>query len=146
MVAGRDEAADHELTAARRRQALELVSATRRRWRFLLERIDAALAPLRDALADLGLGHLRANLDERLTQEPDATLFRVLQDRTIRVSWKLEVRAPLERIFSGLAFAPLLGAIDATHRKVLRGRVFVALHMHAGDGNVHTNIPVNSDD
>ncbi|MFB0936865.1 MAG: DUF3400 domain-containing protein, partial [Propionivibrio sp.] len=24
--------------------------------------------------------------------------------------------------------------------------VFVALHMHAGDGNVHTNIPVNSDD
>ncbi|HEX8755088.1 MAG TPA: DUF3400 domain-containing protein, partial [Steroidobacteraceae bacterium] len=32
------------------------------------------------------------------------------------------------------------------HRRVLRGRVFVALHMHAGDGNVHTNIPVNSDD
>jgi Fe-S oxidoreductase len=29
---------------------------------------------------------------------------------------------------------------------VLHGRVFVALHMHAGDGNVHTNIPVNSDD
>jgi len=24
--------------------------------------------------------------------------------------------------------------------------VFIALHMHAGDGNVHTNIPVNSDD
>ncbi len=31
-------------------------------------------------------------------------------------------------------------------REVLRSRVFVALHMHAGDGNVHTNIPVNSDD
>ena len=28
----------------------------------------------------------------------------------------------------------------------MRSRVFVALHMHAGDGNVHTNIPVNSDD
>ena len=26
-----------------------------------------------------------------------------------------------------------------------KGRVLVALHMHAGDGNVHTNIPVNSD-
>src|SRR6185369_11849291 len=24
-------------------------------------------------------------------------------------------------------------------------RLFIALHMHAGDGNVHTNIPVNSD-
>ena len=32
------------------------------------------------------------------------------------------------------------------HKKILRERVFVALHMHAGDGNVHTNIPVNSDD
>ena len=29
---------------------------------------------------------------------------------------------------------------------MLKGRVWVALHMHAGDGNVHTNIPVNSDD
>ena len=28
----------------------------------------------------------------------------------------------------------------------LRSRVFIALHMHAGDGNVHTNLPVNSDD
>ncbi len=34
----------------------------------------------------------------------------------------------------------------AIQQRVLRGRVFVALHMHAGDGNVHTNIPVNSDD
>jgi FAD/FMN-containing dehydrogenase len=34
-------------------------------------------------------------------------------------------------------------AVEAIHAEVLRGRVFVALHMHAGDGNVHTNIPVN---
>lgn len=34
----------------------------------------------------------------------------------------------------------------AIHGRVLKSRVFVALHMHAGDGNVHTNIPVNSDD
>ena len=33
----------------------------------------------------------------------------------------------------------------ASTSEVLRGRVWVALHMHAGDGNVHTNIPVNSD-
>jgi Fe-S oxidoreductase len=70
----------------------------------------------------------------------------LLQDRTIRVSWKTEVRAPLERIFSGAAFAPVLAECEAIHQRVLHGRVFVALHMHAGDGNVHTNIPVNSDD
>src|SRR5215211_4789136 len=39
----------------------------------------------------------------------------------------------------------MLQRLTAIHRDVLRGRVFVALHMHAGDGNVHTNIPVNSD-
>ena len=36
--------------------------------------------------------------------------------------------------------------MQAIHDRVLKSRVFVALHMHAGDGNVHTNIPVNSDD
>jgi Fe-S oxidoreductase len=61
------------------------------------------------------------------------------------VSWKSEVRAELHRIFVGADFAALLAACDATHARILRGRVFVALHMHAGDGNVHTNIPVNSD-
>jgi FAD/FMN-containing dehydrogenase len=43
------------------------------------------------------------------------------------------------------AFAPIVERIEADPQEVLRGRVFVALHMHAGDGNVHTNIPVNSD-
>ncbi|HEX7251013.1 MAG TPA: DUF3683 domain-containing protein [Burkholderiales bacterium] len=72
--------------------------------------------------------------------------FRNLQSHAERISWKTEVRAPLQAIFSGDAFRPVREALDAIHRRVLRGRVFVALHMHAGDGNVHTNIPVNSDD
>jgi Fe-S oxidoreductase len=70
----------------------------------------------------------------------------LLQDRTLRVSWKTEVRNELRRLFAGGPFAPLLADLEAVHRRVLRSRVFVALHMHAGDGNVHTNIPVNSDD
>ena len=53
---------------------------------------------------------------------------------------------PLARIFAGGPFAPVLAELEEIHQRVLRGRVFVALHMHAGDGNVHTNIPVNSDD
>jgi FAD/FMN-containing dehydrogenase/heterodisulfide reductase subunit C len=75
----------------------------------------------------------------------DAT-FPALQERSLIVSWKTELKAPLEEIFSGLAFAPVLSRCNAIHGEVLRSRVFVALHMHAGDGNVHTNIPVNSDD
>jgi FAD/FMN-containing dehydrogenase/Fe-S oxidoreductase len=74
------------------------------------------------------------------------TTFPALQDHSVRVSWRTELKAPLEEVFAGLAFAPLLKAIVAIHTRVLRSRVFVAMHMHAGDGNVHTNLPVNSDD
>jgi FAD/FMN-containing dehydrogenase/Fe-S oxidoreductase len=74
------------------------------------------------------------------------TLFPELQDHRLRASWKTQIRAPLQAIFTGAAFGPLLAECNAIHQRVLKGRVWVALHMHAGDGNVHTNIPVNSDD
>ncbi len=74
------------------------------------------------------------------------TLFPQLQDHSLRASWKTQLRAPLQAIFSGAAFAPILAECSAIHKQVLKGRVWAALHMHAGDGNVHTNLPVNSDD
>src|SRR3990167_6392079 len=73
-------------------------------------------------------------------------LFAQLQDHTLRASWKTQLRAPLQAIFTGAAFTAILAECTAIHQRVLKGRVWVALHMHAGDGNVHTNIPVNSDD
>jgi FAD/FMN-containing dehydrogenase/Fe-S oxidoreductase len=72
--------------------------------------------------------------------------FEAIQDGSIRLSWKTEVREELRRIFSGAAFRRIVEGAEAVHRRVLKGRVFAALHMHAGDGNVHTNLPVNSDD
>ncbi len=82
-----------------------------------------------------------ADLLERLDET-----FRDLQSHAVVASWKRELKAPLGEIFTGLAFAPVMRRIDEIHDRVLRSRIFVALHMHAGDGNVHTNIPVNSDD
>ncbi|AVP58614.1 DUF3683 domain-containing protein [Pulveribacter suum] len=73
-------------------------------------------------------------------------LFPQLQDHTLRASWKAQIRKPLATLFAGAPFQPILEQLDAIHQRVLKGRVWVALHMHAGDGNVHTNIPVNSDD
>jgi len=73
-------------------------------------------------------------------------LFPQLQDHSLRASWKTQIRARLQDIFTGVAFQPILDECNAIHQRVLKGRVWVALHMHAGDGNVHTNIPVNSDD
>ena len=74
------------------------------------------------------------------------TLLDQLQDHTLRASWKTQVKAPLQAIFTGGAFLPIFNECVAIHKRVLKGRVWAALHMHAGDGNVHTNLPVNSDD
>ncbi|MDO9602349.1 MAG: FAD-linked oxidase C-terminal domain-containing protein, partial [Rhodocyclaceae bacterium] len=73
------------------------------------------------------------------------THFPALQDHSLRASWKTELKPLLDEIFAGDAYGPTRERIAAIHKQVLKGRVFVALHMHAGDGNVHTNIPVNSD-
>ena len=87
---------------------------------------------------------VRARWSEWLTKMD--TYFPQLQDYSLRASWKTEVRAELRIMFGGLAFEPILNELEAIHKQILRKRVFVALHMHAGDGNVHTNLPVNSDD
>ncbi|MEO0316629.1 MAG: hypothetical protein RL404_306 [Pseudomonadota bacterium] len=135
-----------ELLEDRVAQAGSLIAAVQTRWSWLLANIDMPLVDARGKLGELGLATLLPELEARLDAQPGATLFDVLQDRTIRISWKAEVRAQLRQIFSGASFKPIVDECIAIHKRVLHGRVFVALHMHAGDGNVHTNIPVNSDD
>jgi FAD/FMN-containing dehydrogenase/Fe-S oxidoreductase len=102
---------------------------------ILGDRVDGAIALLHQVRA-LWAGWL-ADLDR---------FFPELQNYTLRASWKTDVRAELRIIFGGAAFEQILAELEKTHQAILRKRVFVALHMHAGDGNVHTNIPVNSDD
>jgi FAD/FMN-containing dehydrogenase/Fe-S oxidoreductase len=135
-----------EMLAERTRQALELVAAVRQRWQWLLDNLDLPLLQALPELHGLGLGELQPALSDRLAAQPGARVFDVVQDRTIRLSWKTEVLAGLQRTFSGAAYKKIIDEMIAIHGRVLKSRVFVALHMHAGDGNVHTNIPVNSDD
>lgn len=135
-----------ELLEDRVQHALTLLREIRARWRYLQDHMDVPLTQAKASLIGHGLGLLGQEFDARLQQQPDATVFHLLQDRTIRVSWKAEIRAELRKIFNGGEFKPILDEAQKIHKQVLRGRVFVALHMHAGDGNVHTNIPVNSDD
>ncbi|SOY50161.1 DUF3683 domain-containing protein [Cupriavidus taiwanensis] len=135
-----------ELLEDRVQHALTLLREVRARWRYLQAHLDTPLAQAKASLIGHGLGLLGQEFEARLQQQPDANVFHLLQDRTIRVSWKNEIRAELRKIFNGGEFKPILDEAQKIHKQVLRGRVFVALHMHAGDGNVHTNIPVNSDD
>ncbi|MGF6183020.1 FAD/FMN-containing dehydrogenase/Fe-S oxidoreductase [Massilia sp. UYP32] len=135
-----------EIMGDRPLQARALVDLVDKRWTFILANLDASLGEVREQLQSLGLDHLDQAITQRLAIQPDARLFDAVQDHTVRVSWKAEVRAPLRQIFNGAAYQCILDEAVAIHKRVLRSRVFVALHMHAGDGNVHTNLPVNSDD
>ena len=124
-----------ELLGDRREVARDLVATVRARWQYLLEHLDL---PAAEARADVVPGLASVTHAGR-------SVFSMLQDHSVRVSWKDEVRAELQQLFDGLVFRRILEGCHAIHQRVLKARVFVALHMHAGDGNVHTNIPVNSD-
>ncbi|MEX3922992.1 DUF3683 domain-containing protein [Paraburkholderia sp. BR10936] len=134
-----------ELLEDRVQQALDLLKRVRERWTFVGEKLDLSLREAQHYLVQLGYEALAEKFADRVDVQPDANVFHVTQDRTVRISWKQEIRAELRKIFNGGEFKPILDETQAIHKKVLRGRVFVALHMHAGDGNVHTNLPVNSD-
>ncbi|MFY9721629.1 MAG: DUF3683 domain-containing protein [Azonexus sp.] len=132
---------DKELLIGDRRQAaLEYVEAVRRRWAWLLENLDLPLSAAESYFASYGV-----TAGELNNKTANPTLFHRLQDYSVRTSWKQELKPRLTKIFDGTVYRPIIERISAIHGEVLRGRVFVALHMHAGDGNVHTNIPVNSD-
>ena len=75
----------------------------------------------------------------------DNTIFDLIQSHKLTISWKSELKKPLEDIFNGREYADIREIINKKHQDILKSRLFVALHMHAGDGNIHTNIPVNSD-
>ena len=132
-----------ELLGDRVERARALIAETRQRWQWLADNLDTPLARLRDA--DVRPQTPLEIAPSAFVAHASDHVWHLLQDHTLRVSWKTELRAPLCDIFSGLQFQRVRELCDAVHRTVLRGRVFIALHMHAGDGNVHTNIPVNSD-
>ncbi len=122
---------DAELLGTRQQDAQKLLANVRARWVWLQSNLDTPLASCPFVPAD----HLDAK-----------SVFEGVQRHILRASWKLELREPLRQLFNGSTYQPVLDETKAIHQRVLKSRVFVALHMHAGDGNVHTNIPVNSDD
>ncbi|MEY4084136.1 MAG: hypothetical protein RL483_1505, partial [Pseudomonadota bacterium] len=122
-------------------EAGALLKQVESRWAFLFANLDQTVSAVASELAAVGIDP--ASL---AAPQQHQTLAALLQDHSLRVSWKRELRAGFRTLFPGTAYAPVLEMLEATHKKLLRSRVFVALHMHAGDGNVHTNIPVNSDD
>ncbi|WP_038313108.1 DUF3683 domain-containing protein [Kingella kingae] len=127
-----------ELLGERANHALKFVNEVQTQWQWLLDNMDA---PLSEYQARYG-NHIVVAPEAKLSE----SCFIAFRDFRLRVSIKEDVMKPLAEIFSGKADTKIMAGLGKIHAKTVRGRVFVALHMHAGDGNVHTNIPVNSDD
>lgn len=128
-----------ELIGARKEYALDRLKQVKTAWAWLLNNMDHPLSEY------LSLFPQIVRLDNDNADVNDSA-FVALRDFYLRVSVKKDVIKPLLAIFSGKTDTPIIGQLEKIHAKIVRSRVFVALHMHAGDGNVHTNIPVNSDD
>ncbi len=127
---------DEAIIATKVETAMALLQAVRQRWSTLLEYLHAPLE-----------SHAHLFLDTELEKQRAADrVADLLLRRDARISYRREVEQPLKEIFGGREFEPLHRRLDEIHAAIRSGRLFVALHMHAGDGNVHTNIPVNSND
>ena len=126
-----------ELLGSRKQHALDYITGIQTRWTWLLNNLDTPLA-----------NYLQQFPQKLEDNEPadDQSCFIAMRDFHLRVSIKRDIMQPLAEIFSGKTDTLILEKLNEIHRHIIRSRVFVALHMHAGDGNVHTNIPVNSDD
>jgi FAD/FMN-containing dehydrogenase/Fe-S oxidoreductase len=131
LQADEDGNSDAEMTKAKQAIVLQLLYDLRERWGLILNHLDEPIS----TLGALGKPHKKYE-----------SVFRAVQSYDLRISWKRELKLPMEEIFAGREYQKILNHCDEIHKKVLKSRVFIALHMHAGDGNVHTNIPVNSDD
>ncbi|MCP5427097.1 MAG: DUF3683 domain-containing protein [Chromatiaceae bacterium] len=122
------------IQASKRDTARELVSLAIERWQGIRINLDA---PAADHLA------LLRDKEQPLVQ-PGDTLLEMMLRRDLVQSYRKEVAAPLGEILNGQEMQPVRAKLDRIHREIRDSRLFVALHMHAGDGNVHTNIPVHS--
>ncbi|MES2546584.1 MAG: DUF3683 domain-containing protein, partial [Pseudomonadota bacterium] len=131
LQADEDGNADAQMVQSKQLIALQLLRDLREKWRLILNTLDEPVS----VLGELGKPHSQYE-----------NVFRAVQSYDLRISWKRELKRPMAEIFAGREYQKILTRFDEIHKAVLKSRVFIALHMHAGDGNVHTNIPVNSDD
>ena len=121
---------------AKKNAAIKQLHAVKKSWFDILNNLDDNASSHLDAISS------NCENDIDTTQ----TLFSLLQQRDIRISYRDSIEVPLKEIFSGHDFTEVRKKFDGLHAKLRTSRLFVATHMHAGDGNVHTNIPVNSND
>ncbi|MDH5323877.1 MAG: DUF3683 domain-containing protein [Gammaproteobacteria bacterium] len=144
-IPGYESSMEHDvIISSKIESAREHLNHIKALWLELLDNMNAAAASHAHLLnKDLVTDNEYLNSQTPASEE---SLFRLLQRRILRVSYRHSVERPLKEIFAGRELETVRHELDAIHQRIRSSRLFVATHMHAGDGNVHTNIPVHSND
>ncbi len=96
------------------------------------------------AAALLLLDNVNTQWSNALDQLNNQKIFRDIQSGQRVISYMNEFAHPLNDLLMGDVFIDIRNQVKEIHQQCRDVRLFVATHMHAGDGNVHTNIPVHS--
>ncbi|NOY65883.1 MAG: DUF3683 domain-containing protein [Gammaproteobacteria bacterium] len=125
-----------ELLLRKKQSAIEYLKSVKKQWQTLVDNLDGHAVSYTELL------------DEKTANkiQPDDSVLNLLLRRDHQISYRREIEKPLKAIYSGREFEAVRNQLDIIHQNIRSSRIFVATHMHAGDGNVHTNIPVNSND
>jgi len=115
--------------------ACTLISHTQQRWTAILENLDQPAKQYPELITEMDTSLIR----------PHDNLIDLILRRDYRISLTHTLTTPLREIFAGDEMKSVRNRLAQIHREIRDARLFIALHMHAGDGNVHTNIPVHSD-
>ncbi len=124
-----------EILLSKIKQAKDIISLNVSTWQGIVENLNSKTIP--------------EELVKKISIEPglsNGSVFQLIQRGHFTISYREQIQTELFKVFNGVSFARLREKLDQLHAKGRASRLFVALHMHAGDGNVHTNIPVNSSD
>ncbi|MDH5612554.1 MAG: DUF3683 domain-containing protein [Gammaproteobacteria bacterium] len=115
--------------------AQEHLNFVKQRWSVLAKSMD-----------DVATDHLSLlNEKEQAAIRDGDRILDLLLRRDVLVSYRQEIKQRMREIFRGQELEPLRNALREKHMAIKNNRLFIAMHMHAGDGNIHTNIPVHSD-
>ncbi|MCW5588528.1 MAG: FAD/FMN-binding oxidoreductase [Legionellales bacterium] len=133
LVNNQDEESQHILQQ-KIAAAQEVLSRTQELWQHYLDHLTRPLK------------NIKKLLPKDIETSGSQSLFELLQRHAIRISYREAIEKPLKYIFTGDLYLTIRNQLDTIHQQIRKSRIIIALHMHAGDGNVHTNIPVHSND
>lgn len=109
------------------------------------DRLVSYLSRIQKIKVDYSLFHSRLTAEEiDKESEQKNSILRKLQAKEIVIDFEEEIKKHYSNTFFG--YENILSDLNKISKGELSRKIIIATHMHAGDGNVHVNIPVHSSD